>query len=844
MPTARNETSLPSAPPLPAGFLPRPRLSAALLAARSRLRLICAPAGSGKSFLLRECAQACPDDTRLYWLDLRGQPLGDGEFLQLLAATLGLDRSDLGSIQGHLMRQTSPIWLMLDDLPRFPDERLDACLDRLLQMSPPCVSWWIASRRRPACKLERLLLEGDLFELGMADLALNPAELGELLDSLGCDAQGPMIDMLMVQTAGWYAGVRLRLHGLEPGQPLESARGSQLVRSYLEREVLEELPGDLRQALGTLACLREFDASLCEHLLGMGEGAQLLRRLQECGAFIETLDSDAGVYRVHPAIAPVLAADIAEGPRRALYRHACQWAAGREQVREAIDYALLADQLEVAASLLQHFTRDRLLQGRHLACVLEWRNELPDELLASTPRLLILNAWALIISGRLDEAELCARQLQRFLPQPNARRQRELLAQCQALVGKLEYHRGRVNAPHMAEAAAHLAEAAWAQRVLLLTALIELELAEGRVESAEALNHDAVKLARKHRSRVLEGVLLLQRVHLLEIRGELKAALSLIEQLHAELNAEWKGEATPLRGRVQLRRAAILVRMGQYAQARELYQAGLQECLDCEDPAACWGYIGLAELDAAENALPQANTRLIDGERLLQFRNITEPLYQSLLVLGHARLWLQEGQVERARSVLEECLAQFSGPDERKPPYGSPELVQRLRLALAQVRLAAGENVIEPLEAMLREALAEGRQVLACELWFVLAEACYAEGQQGRAQRALLDGMALSRRIGLVSAEQFCALRNPGLVRWGKETLCAEGQSPVAVLLSRRELSVLEMIAQGLSNHEIAERLFISLHTVKSHAQRINAKLGVERRTQAIVRAKELGLVK
>ncbi|MNN26541.1 Transcriptional regulatory protein DevR (DosR) [compost metagenome] len=61
--------------------------------------------------------------------------------------------------------------------------------------------------------------------------------------------------------------------------------------------------------------------------------------------------------------------------------------------------------------------------------------------------------------------------------------------------------------------------------------------------------------------------------------------------------------------------------------------------------------------------------------------------------------------------------------------------------------------------------------------------------------------------------------------------------------LSRRERSVLEMIAEGLANQEIAERLHISLHTVKSHAQRINNKLGVSRRTQAIVRAKELGLV-
>ncbi|MOA48956.1 Transcriptional regulatory protein LiaR [compost metagenome] len=88
-------------------------------------------------------------------------------------------------------------------------------------------------------------------------------------------------------------------------------------------------------------------------------------------------------------------------------------------------------------------------------------------------------------------------------------------------------------------------------------------------------------------------------------------------------------------------------------------------------------------------------------------------------------------------------------------------------------------------------------------------------------------------------------MRNPGLLRWGRETLCEDGSNNAqAVLLSRRELSVLQMIAQGLSNHEIAERLYISLHTVKSHAQRINVKLGVSRRTQAIVRAKELGLVK
>jgi ATP/maltotriose-dependent transcriptional regulator MalT len=60
------------------------------------------------------------------------------------------------------------------------------------------------------------------------------------------------------------------------------------------------------------------------------------------------------------------------------------------------------------------------------------------------------------------------------------------------------------------------------------------------------------------------------------------------------------------------------------------------------------------------------------------------------------------------------------------------------------------------------------------------------------------------------------------------------------VILSNRELTVLRLIAQGCSNQEIAEQLFISLHTVKTHARRINTKLGVARRTQAVARAKAL----
>ena len=102
----------------------------------------------------------------------------------------------------------------------------------------------------------------------------------------------------------------------------------------------------------------------------------------------------------------------------------------------------------------------------------------------------------------------------------------------------------------------------------------------------------------------------------------------------------------------------------------------------------------------------------------------------------------------------------------------------------------------------------------------------------------MLDALTLARQIGLASVERAFAQRNPAMMRWAGKS----NGSDVTPLLSRRELDVLKLIVRGYSNQQIAEQLFISLHTVKTHAQRINFKLGVERRTQAVARAKELGL--
>lgn len=830
----------PDLPRLPPRHVPRPRLRDALLEADCRLRLLCAPAGSGKSVLLSECMRQCPADTQLVHLDLRGQRLGAEAFLQRLAHALGLATVEVEAIKQCLDSGERPCWLVLDDYPRFPDAELDQALNELILCSPYRVHWWIASRRRPQLQLARLLLDGELFELGSHELAFCESELAGLLQRAELHWSRPAILGLLEQSQGWCAGLCLRLLGLKPGQPLPADSGNALVLEYLKREVLDELPEEWRLGLYALARFPQFDRDLCEQLLGVGEGGQLLAQLTACGLFIEAVDQQGQLQRVQRAFAPLLAGQLPDSMAKSLFRKACQWCVSQEQIGAALEYAFKAEQPEVAASLMERYTQDRLLQGSGIALLLEARRALPLSMQAATPRLTLVNAWILLLSGRLEEAQHFVDTLGRFLPQPDARRQFELVAQWKALAGKLAFHRGDADRaqPLVAEAIDELPERAWGQRLLCCVLQVEQALIDGDFDLAQDLNRKAIKQAREHGSLPIECVLALEHVKLLEIRGELLRAETLVTRLRAELTDAWGAEPNPIRGRTQLLRASLLAQRGNYEEAAAAFESGVQECQQGADPAATWGYLGLAELDALHGDIAGAFARIDDAERLMHYSHISVQLYQGLVLLTKAKLWLSQGRHAHVEKVLRKQLGEIT----QLPPFGAPELNVRLRLLLAQAQLAGGElaEALKSLAAIKDTALDEGRRLLACEAGFVLAEGLYAANRQAQAKQVLLDVLAMARQLGLVSIERAFLQRNPAMAQWVGEP-GGESGVPVA-LLTRRELEVLKLIAQGYANQQIADALFISLHTVKTHAQRINAKLGVERRTQAILRAKELGL--
>lgn len=851
-------TSLPRVPPI---HVPRPRLTDALLGADCRLRLICAPAGFGKSVLMNECARQVPSGTRLVWLDLGGRFCSPQELYTGLCMALAVVPSAGSDIQHCLVALLEdwdqPLWIMLDDYPREATPELDACLDMLLELSPDSLGWWVSSRRQPAWKLPRLLLQGDLFELEAAALALTSDELRQLLQLHRLELAQDSFQQLLAGSEGWLAGVCLILLNADEQALRERlVAGTQLLRDYVQREVLEGQSEDIRLALFALARIPRFSAQLCDHILE-GAGSETLELLKTCQLFIRQVDNCGEWFRLWRPLALMLQRMSGSLPSTQTHLRACQWFAARGEMREAVEHALWAGQPEVAANYLQRYGQEQLLIGDNVSLFLKWRSELPQDLFASTTRLIVLHSWALVICARLDEVDECLADLAKFFPQPDARRQAQLLAQWQALRGFVARLRGEPEArDHCLQALEVLSDHAWAQRVLCYQVLSQQAMAENELEQAQQYNAEGMKLARLKGSLLYEAMLSVDRVQLLEITGEFERAIGVLDETLLALRDSVRH--SPIIGRLKLLQGHLLAYQGLDEAAREAYHQGRIETETCGDSYVFFSYVGLAELAARNQEFPVAYHWLREAERLTQWRHVPEARFRGILSLITALTWLHQGKLKKARAALVDVLESYEN-QAYLAPSGFYELLPRVQRCLAVVDLLAGRasQAVTTLQALIEQNLQTQRLGLACECRFTLAEALQQCGRHAEAEQELRKALVEAARQQLTKPLLELQQRQP---QWLAKVLPAskgeslgerlrqfqrESDDPLSagdeVVLSNRELTVLRLIAQGCSNQEIAEQLFISLHTVKTHARRINTKLGVARRTQAVARAKALG---
>ncbi|TDK54154.1 LuxR C-terminal-related transcriptional regulator [Pseudomonas moraviensis] len=886
-------------PPLPDGYVLRPRLCQRLQAGLGgRLLLVSAPAGFGKSSLAVEFCQSLPAHWQSLWLGLSPRDSDPGRFLERLLEGLqdyfpALGAGALGLLKMRQRHQpfafeewldglldelalhldpAAPLLLVLDDYHLAQGPVLDRCLQFFLNHLPDGLLVMVTSRQRPDWHLARLRLSRQLLELHEQDLRLTHDEALTLLDRHSSSLRGEALESLIQRSEGWVAGLRFWLlavaeAGNDAALPQALNGGEGLIRDYLLEEVIDCLPAEVQSFLYETAPQERFCSELCDAVREAHDSAEILRFLLAHQVFLVPLDEHGHWYRYHHLFSDLLRSrPIAQAmvPNATLHLRACRWFNAQGLLDEAVEQALRAGHLDVAANLVQNLSEEQLLAEQNVGMLLRWKMDLPDSLLISTPRLIVLYSWALGLACQLDAAEELASHLSRFLPAPSATAQKSMLAQWLALSGIIARGRGHreLTLRYCSEALESLPAKRYGQRLMCLSTLSNLAIADGDLWRARGLNRESLELAQRVGNPLFEALAHYDRARVLQSRGEILRALDEVHQGLERLRGLSPQRLYAVRARLTLYEGFLLAMRLQPQAARVRLLAGIGEARACRDISVLIGHCVIARLDGACGEFAKAFAELAEAERLMHIWDVPPIYYLAMITLVKCELWLAQGRIDLAEAWLARLGQTYTGEHAAAPPEFHPQLPLHVELQQALLDVIQGQPMLAEgrLNVLHENGQQTGRQLLSVMALTQKVALLLSSGREPEARKTL--NLALEAASGGVFQPFDALLKNhTEWLRGQLQTLAcnAVGQqllthfptaaprptveSSSAEQLSSRELAVLRLIARGCSNQEISEQLFISLHTVKTHASHINSKLGVERRTQAVARAKELGLL-
>jgi LuxR family transcriptional regulator, maltose regulon positive regulatory protein len=788
--------------------------------------------------------------------------------------------------------------LVLDDYHLIVAAPVHASLIFLLEHMPPGLRLVLATRSDPPLPLARLRARGQLAELRGSDLRFTADEAASLLgEATGAGLPAETVAALTARTEGWAAGLQLAALSLrgqgDPAGFVTAFSGShRYVLDYLASEVLEQQSEQVRAFLLETSVLDRMSGELCDAVTGRADGAVMLEATERAGLFVIPLDEVRGWWRYHHLFADLLRARLQqERPDQvpALHRAAAAWHEAHGLADDAIRHALAAGDTTWAARLIERHTDALLFRGER-DTVQRWLSALPAGLAGSRPRLLLAQVRLALLSGRAQDAEHLldaaeraqagtgAGELSSELYEPSSGREASVLANVPASIALDRAYLAELRGDGdraAALATQALAATATDERMLASHARGYLGLAEwlrGRLGEAEKTLTLTVELweTMGERNLVSRGCHHLGQVQ--RAQGRLQAATGTYQ--HAlEVTAPPGRAALPAAGAAHVGLAEVAYQRNELEAARRHVTEGiaLSRHLAYAQPLAT-GLATLAWIRQAMGDAPGAREAIGEAWRVMPGPATTGLL--NPVPVQRARLLLAQGDVTAAaRWTRQHGLdAEDEADYAREPAY-----LVLARLLLAQDRPAPA---LALLERLLSAAADQGRTGSMIEIRALQALALAASGEQADAVDALARALVLGSPEGYVRVfadegtpmaellTRLIAAQRAGHARAREVPLdglarvlrafggtdaargrdrnagaAAPGLTALVEPLSPREIQVLRLLAAGATNQAIARELVVTLDTVKKHVGHILAKLGAANRTEAVARARQLGLI-
>ncbi len=871
-------------PPLRPNVVLRPRLIERLNEGLHRkLILLSAPAGFGKSTLLSEWTLGL--GRPVAWLSLDEGDNDPARFLAYLVAALQTIAGNIGEGLLGLLQSPQPpppeamltallneittipdhFVLVLDDYHAIDTKPVDQALAYLIDHLPPHMHLVIASREDPHLPLARLRARAQLTELRAIDLRFTPSEAAAFLNQMmGLTLSAEDIAALERRTEGWIAGLQLAalsLQGQEDATSLiASFTGSHhFVLDYLMEEVLGQQSERVQTFLLHTSILNRMSGSLCDAVVldSTMSGQATLEYLERANLFIIPLDNERRWYRYHHLFADLLrlrlhqsissSPALAQSQVNELHLHASAWYEDQGLTMEAFHHAAAANDVERAERLIEEKEIPRHFRGA-VTTLLNWLKSLPTSVLDVRPSLWVRYASLLLVSGETTGVE------------------EKLQAAEAALQGMEENDRARDLIGQIAAVRATLALTRYQVENMLVHSRRALEYLPPNSLHFRAAAHWPLAFAYwllgdrvAARQAAIQGIALSQAAEDIFLTIVLTGGLGQVQEGDNQL---------PL--------------------AAETYRRVLQLAGEQPNQIIYEAHIGLARVLYEWNELDEAEQH---GQQALHFaRQYDRGVIDRFIVceVFLARLSLARGDVAGATALLaradqsarqhnfvyripEVAAAQVLALLRQGHLVAASHLAQEHELPISQARvyLAQGDPsaALAVLEPLRQQVEAKGWKDEQLKVMVLQAVAARAQGEKEQAMHLLVDALAMAEPGGFIRlfVDEGLSMAHllstaaargimPDYIRkllaaFESEKQQSENSSsplpaqPLLEPLSQRELEVLRLIAQGLSNQEISERLFLALGTVKGHNQKIFGKLQVQRRTEAIARARQLGLL-
>jgi len=848
-----------------------------------KLTLISAPAGYGKTTLVSEWTASCGKPVA--WLSLDERDNDPARFLIYFVSALRTIKADIGdgvlrslqspqpppteSILTVLLNEITTIpenfVIVLDDYHVIDSKPVALALTFLIEHLPPQIHLVIATREDPLLPLARLRARGQLIELRAADLRFTPAETTDFLNRVvGLNLSSEHINALETRIEGWIAGFQLAalaMHTLQGKQDtanfIQSFTGSHhFVLDYLIEEVLQQRSENVQTFLLRTSILERMCGPLCEAVLGFpsATGQQTLEYLERANLFIVPLDIEKRWYRYHHLFAELLRqrlhlSDITfkeEGESLAeLHRRASQWFEDNGLELEAFQHAIAAKDIERAERLIQGKGMPLYFRGGAVP-ILKWLESLPTTVLDARPSLWVTSASATLtiglVAGVEQKAQAAEAALQ-FAEQNDITRD---------LIGRIASVRAT------------------------------LAVTQHQVETIITQSRRALEYLHPNNLPERAGIIW-KLAYAYQLQGNRTAArlayteaLSTCEAIGRTVIAMMAAIGL---GNIQEAENQVVI-------AAETYQLALKLGGDPPPPPACDAHLGLARIFYQWNDLDTAQKHAEKSIPLAQ--QIVNTDRTVLCELFLARLMIAKGNVAGAAVLLAQAyqtavqqnfvhrILDLAAQRVIVLIYqGNLEaaalLSQKHQLPLSQARvyLAQGEtsealSVLEPLRQQMEEKGWVDEQL---KVMVLQAVALHAKGKKDKAVQMLGEALAMAEPGGFIRifvdegnpmAQLLLETATRGIMPdyIGKILAAFETQKQNREIkpdqpinqtliepLSQRELEILQLLAKGLSNRKIGAQLFLALDTVKGHNRNIFYKLEVQTRTEAVVRAYELGLL-